>query len=260
MSAYAQLNSWTTCLQPNSQARLRLICFPDVGSGTAAFEAWPCGLSPQIEVCLVHFPGRESRLMQAPFTRMAALIHVLASVLLPVCDRPFAFWGNNLGALVSFELARYWYYRDLACPKHLFLANCSAPHLLQHQVQKHLLSEADFITALHSYSNIPDTLLQDPKLLKRMLPVLRADFAILETYQYRSGWALPCPISVFGNEQQTAEVTYDSLAAWEIHTQSHFKLRHLKGDRLALETQSAQILAAMNEDLANGGFGRLYPN
>ncbi|MFE4104876.1 thioesterase II family protein [Almyronema epifaneia] len=248
MSSHAQLNPWIICPQPTPQARLRLFCFPYAGGGAAIFRAWAFQLPPEIEVCPIQLPGRENRFSQAPFTRMLALIHALSPALLPLCDRPFAFWGHSMGALVSFELARYWHYRGLACPQHLFLSSHQAPHLPRQGVKMHLLPEAEFIAELRRYNGTPAAILQEPELLELLLPVLRADFAVLETYTYRAGPPLPCAISVFGGDRD-AKVSQKQLSAWQIHTQAQFKLRLLAGDHFYLKTQQTKILQAVREDL-----------
>ena len=44
--------------------------------------------------------------MEAPFTQLSPLVQALAQALVPLLDKPFAFFGHSLGALVGFELAR----------------------------------------------------------------------------------------------------------------------------------------------------------
>ncbi|NEQ33790.1 MAG: thioesterase [Leptolyngbya sp. SIO4C5] len=217
MASHTQPNPWIVRPRPNPQAQLRLFCFPYAGGGPTAFQSWIFQLPAEIEVCLVQLPGREGRLAQAPFIRMAPLIHALSSALLPLGDRPFALWGKHLGALIAFELARYWCYRRLAYPQYLFASACQAPHLPPAKDKLHLLPEADLLNKLQQSDSGLTTVLEEPERLKTMLPIMRADLTLLESYTYRSGPPLPCPLSVFG-QHQSAQLGHEQLVVWQIHT------------------------------------------
>lgn len=99
-------NSWVTYLRPKPQAKLRLFCFHYAGGGALSFRSWSDSLPPAVEVCAIELPGRGSRLLEPPFTQLELLIQELTRILLPWLDKPFAFFGHSMGALVSFELAR----------------------------------------------------------------------------------------------------------------------------------------------------------
>ena len=106
-TALATLGPWiagTASLSP--QARLRLFCFPYAGGSALMFRTWSNALPADVEVCPVQLPGRSTRLTERPFTELSPLIQVLAQALSPLLDKPFAFFGHSLGALVGFELAR----------------------------------------------------------------------------------------------------------------------------------------------------------
>ena len=107
MTGATAVDSWIAFRKPNPQARLRLFCFPYAGAGAAMFRTWPDFLPPDVEVCPVQFPGRGTRLAERPFTQLEPLVQELHRALAPLFDKPFAFFGYSLGALVAFELARH---------------------------------------------------------------------------------------------------------------------------------------------------------
>ena len=71
------------------------------------FRAWPDHLPEWIDVCSILLPGREDRLGEAPFDRLAPLIAGLSDAIRPYLDKPFAFFGHSMGAIVAFELTRH---------------------------------------------------------------------------------------------------------------------------------------------------------
>lgn len=90
-------DTWVTYPKPNSQAELRLVCFPYAGTGATIFRPWVAHLSPRIELCLVNLPGREKRLKESPYTHLNILVEALVDGLAPHLDQPFAFFGHSLG-------------------------------------------------------------------------------------------------------------------------------------------------------------------
>src|SRR5215207_163972 len=107
---------WFSAAQPNSRASVRLFCFPYAGGDAQVYRAWSRHLPPSVEVLAARLPGRGPRIKEAPFRDLAPLIVAVASAVAPYLDRPFAFFGHSMGALISFELARLLRERGVCGP------------------------------------------------------------------------------------------------------------------------------------------------
>jgi medium-chain acyl-[acyl-carrier-protein] hydrolase len=251
MTVASALNSWITCRKPSPQARLRLFCFPYAGGGVSIFRTWSDGLPADVEVCPIQLPGRGTRLMEPPFTRLSPLIQALAEALFPLLDMPFAFFGHSLGALVSFELARQLR-RDCAVqPVRLFISADRAPQIPYRDPPIHSLPEGEFLVALRRLNGTPREVLDDQELRQIMLPLLRADFAVYETYGYSTEPPLNCPISAFGGLQDH-RVNRGDLEAWRDQTSVSFSLRMFPGDHFFLNTTQPPLLEALSQELRGG--------
>ncbi len=147
----------------------------------------------------MQLPGRESRLRDPCFTGLEPLVQALP----PYLDMPYAFFGHSLGALIGFELARALVRESRPGPVHLFVSDHSAPQIQNPDPPIHQLPEPDFIKKLRHLNGTPGEVLQHAELMALLLPVLRADFAINETYVYIPGSLLDCPISAFGGLQDS---------------------------------------------------------
>lgn len=241
-------NPWITYSKSNPQACLRLFCFHYAGAGASIFRTWSDQLPPDIEVCSVQLPGRESRLRETPFTSLLPLIHTLAPVLLPHLNLPFAFFGHSVGALLSFELARQLRRLNQPSPLYLFLSGRCAPQIPDPDPPIHQLPNADFIEELRHYNGTPEAVLQNTELMDWLLPILRADLAINETYVYTSEVPLDCAISVFGGLQDR-KVSRNCLSAWREQTHSTFNLTMFPGDHFFLKSKQGVLLKAISQDL-----------
>ncbi|MGB8476809.1 MAG: alpha/beta fold hydrolase [Candidatus Acidiferrum sp.] len=248
MTTATAFDSWIARSKPNPRARLRLFCFPYAGTGPPIFRTWSDGLPADVEVCPVQFPGRGTRLMETPFTQLSPLVQALAQALVPLLDKPFAFFGHSLGALVGFELARQLRRQNGVQPVRLFISAGRAPQIPQRQRPIHALSEREFLVELRRLNGIPGKILEEVDLMHIMLPVLRADFAVYETYVYSTEPPLNCPISTFGGLQDH-RVSRGDLEAWRDQTRVSFSLRMFPGDHFFLSTTEPLLLQVLSQEL-----------
>ncbi|MGZ9233885.1 MAG: thioesterase II family protein [Anaerolineales bacterium] len=240
---------WVSCPRPNPTARLRLFFFPYAGAGSTSYNAWTRLFSPEIEIYLVHLPGRDKRIREAPFIKFPPLAEALSQALVRYLDRPFSFFGHSMGGLVSFEVARQLRRHYALTPVHLFISGRWAPHIRDARPKLQQLPEKEFLAAVESrYGELPRVVLEDQELLKLFLSILRADLTLLENYQYTTEAPLECPISVFGGLQDS-NVRREELLAWRDQTTSHFDLKMFPGAHFFIQDAKPGIAQAINADL-----------
>ena len=242
-------------IEPSPQFVMRLFCFPYAGAGASIYHTWRAVLPKAVNVCPVQLPGREDRINEDPFTEMAALIPALAQSIFPALDRPFAFFGHSMGALISFELARYLRREHGLQPSHLFISGHGAPQLHVAQTPNRRTTAA----TLH-----PDALLQayeqllknnyglafeDVELRNLLLPVLSADLAVCSSYSYSADARLDCPISVFSGVRERG-LNERSLGGWREMTTAAVSIRSFNGDHFFLNTARAELLETVSTELS----------
>lgn len=240
--------AWIAWARPRPEARLRLFCFPYAGGGATIFRKWSDSLPETVEVNPVQLPGRGNRLREPPFARLSPLVQAIAAGLLPHLDKPFAFFGHSMGALISFELARLLRRERGIEPYHLFVSGRRAPQILDPVPITYNLPQAKFIENLQKLNGTPAELFEHRELMTLMLPVLRADFEVVQTYAYEEEPALSCSISALGGIQDQ-EVSRGDLEAWRHQTGAAFMLRRFAGDHFFLNTQQSLFLQMLSQEL-----------
>ncbi len=239
---------WIVRPEMRPAARLRLFCFSYAGGAASIYRPWTRELPPEVELCAIQLPGRESRLLEQPLSEMSTLVERLADVLEPYLDRPFAFFGHSMGALVSFDVARELRRRHGISPIHLFVSGHAAPQVERRRAPVHQLPDAAFVDAIRELNGTPEQVLQNAELMELVLPALRADLAVCETYRYAAEAPLDCAISAYGGLAD-AEVRYDDLRAWQTHTSGQFRLRLFDGDHFYLRDQRSALVETICQSL-----------
>ena len=214
------------------------------------FHRWADKLGSSVEVCPVQLPGRGNRIRETPFRQMDLLVESLAEGLFPYLDRPFAFFGHSLGAIVSFELALKLQRERGKLPIHLFVSGRRAPSIPRQHPITYNRPDDEFVEELKRLNGTPKEILEHSELMQLMLPVLKADFEISETYKDSGEPLRGCPITAFGGKQDQ-EVPPHFLEAWQKHTTGPFKHRMLPGDHFFLHASEQLLLAALNQQLCS---------
>jgi surfactin synthase thioesterase subunit len=141
---------------------------------------------------------------------MKPLVETLIPVIAPLLDRPFVLFGYSLGAAIAFETARGIRRETGADPLGLFACARRGPQLEIRHPPRHLLDDAAFKKVLRQLGGTPEEALANDELMDVLLPLLRADFELTETYVSAELAAsastapeldkLCCPVQVYGGK------------------------------------------------------------
>jgi medium-chain acyl-[acyl-carrier-protein] hydrolase len=238
---------WTVLRHPKPHARARLFCLPYAGGSTHAFASWEAAAGPDLEICPVLLPGREERLGEPAPASMDALVPALAQGLEPFLDRRYAILGHSMGGMIGFALALHLsgHLPGRPAPAHLFLSACG-PNRDPKRPYRHTLSDADLVELLRGMNGTPQEFFEHPELVSLLLPMVRADFTLSETFQAPDTARVPIPITAFaGADDPDAPAAL--VEAWHCHTDT-FSLHVLPGDHFFVH-QAVPMLEVIRKAL-----------
>ncbi len=239
--------NWVLAHPPRSNHRkASLLCFPYAGGGTVAYHSWKNLVHPDIALLRVQLPGRETRLREEPFTAFSPLIEALVAALIPWLDSPIVFYGHSMGALIAFEVTRALREMGKPVPCHLFVSSFRAPHLPDPDQMISKLPEDQFIERLKLYDGIAPAILMNAELMEIYLPILKADFSILSSYNYTKQAPLPCPITAFAGSADPKICTED-IDAWKDHTTGRFDRHFFPGGHFFINESQSEMLEHINQ-------------
>jgi medium-chain acyl-[acyl-carrier-protein] hydrolase len=180
---------------------------------------------------------------------MGPLVAALADNIDSYLDRPFAVFGHSMGAAIAFELARELRHRSRPLPEMLIASGARAPQFRRRHVPPPAPSREAFVEELRRLQGIPPEVLDDPALMRAILPALEADAALYRNYIYVEDLPLPLPVRAYGGADDP-NVRRDHLEGWAEQTTASFAVRIFPGGHFYLNSATDPFLRALEEDLA----------
>lgn len=229
---------WIRPFRLTPMPRLRLVCFPHAGGSASFFCAWRERLPADIDLLAMQYPGREDRFNEAPSTSMAALAEGAAQALSEFADAPLALFGHSLGAALAYETALHLDNAGLP-PRHLFVSAHPAPHL-QRGGDLHRRDDVALLEDIRRQGGASE-LLEDADLRALFLPILRADYQVIETYRRAQPLALACPVDVLLGDRD-GEASDAEARGWDLAGRQRATVTRFPGGHFYLVEQRAAVI------------------
>lgn len=226
----------------------RLVCFPHSGGSAATYRAWSPAMPEDMELLAAQYPGHADRIAEAPAGSIAEIGSHVARELSRLDPARCVLFGHSLGALVAYETARAM--RDLGTPpRALFLSGAPAP-LAAGGGTTHRADDEELWQALRDLGGIAPEIADDPELRELLLPVLRSDITLHETYRPPAGAEpLDCRIRCYHN---TGDPLVDAAraGAWDAVAAGRFDVRALPGGHFRFLSHPAELIDDITAVLA----------
>lgn len=208
---------------------------------------WRAQLGETVDVCAVQLPGRGNRFLEPSFEKMEELVIAITDALAEQPPGPFSFFGHSMGALLAFEVCRRLDSLSRPLPELLIVSGCNSPqHLLPPKGLSRMPNDK-LIDELHNYNGTPLEVLRNSDLMSLLLPAIRADFSLIESYQYQQGSPLTVPITAFAGRQDTGRISH--VHEWQRETTAAFQLHWFDGDHFFVQSDSKNVVARIIDEV-----------
>ena len=199
---------------------MRLFCLPYAGSiSEMAFSKFLPYTSSEIEFCPLELPGRGRKYNQKLEKSIGGMSdRLLNDELLPKIsdNKQYALWGHSMGGILARELIqRLNSMSSVNLPCRVIVTGTPSPisHINQEQVYKLPIDEFQKKIISYGYSN-SSHIFRNPEMKKYFLPILRADFEALNTYEYKPGSIPNIDLFIMSGNDDVC-TSHENLIGWK---------------------------------------------
>ncbi|MFG2683691.1 thioesterase II family protein [Streptomyces sp. NPDC048392] len=241
-------NTWFRTFHARPDARVTLVCLPYAGGSASAFISLSERLPPWVEVCATQYPGRQDRIREPCLSTVPDLaLGAFEELGTLVAGRPFALFGHSMGAAVAFELARLLERDGPAAPQALLVSGRRAPSISGDRGIR-FRDDEGIVNELRELGGTDGRVLDEPDLLRLILPTVRADYGAAETYHTGPDATVGSPVVALVGDRDH-HVPFGEAAAWKEHTTGAFELRPFPGGHFFLTDNEPEIAALVTDTL-----------
>jgi medium-chain acyl-[acyl-carrier-protein] hydrolase len=224
---------------------------PYAGGSAMVYGKWKKYLNQLIDLRLVELTGRGKRYTSPLYNSFEESINDIYNCIKEELDQgDYAFWGHSMGNLLIFELAHKIKEQGHRDPIHLFFSGRFPPHIQRDNGRLiHCLPDEELKNEIIEIGGTPKELFENKELFDIFLPVIRADYKILEEYKYIPKLnRFNFDISVF-NGMEDKEIKQSDLNQWKIYTEKRCDIFQFQGGHFFINNHADKIASIINEKL-----------
>jgi len=238
-------NRWFKNFKKTPNPKIKLFCFPHAGGNSDTFKHWAQYLPDWIELYSLQLPGRGSRFNEPCLDNMEIITDKLSENITTLIDKPFVFLGHSLGGSIAFELTKKLKQLNLNLPNRLFIVGRESPRVPPKNA-KYTASDSEIIEYLKLLSGTNNAVFHTNDLIKLLLPMIRCDLKLAETYHYYCKHKSPvtCPINVFWGTDDVGLKIQD-VEDWNKETTSTCHIDQFEGHHFFLHETPKIVIEKM---------------
>lgn len=228
---------------------MKLFCLPYAGGSETIYYKWKSYLQPLIEVLPIELKGRGKRFSEVFYENLEEAVEdIFENIKDKILDNDYAIYGHSMGSLLAYELYYKIYNENAKVPKHIFFSGYKAPSIIRERENTYTLPDYDFMKKVMELGGTPDELMNNQELLQIFLPIIRSDFKILETYNYKKRKEkIHCDVSILNGRQDS--INSKEILAWKDHVCGDFKVHNFEGNHFFINTNVENIAKIISNTL-----------
>lgn len=232
--------------------KINLFCFAYAGGSAAIYAKWGQFLHGSINLIPIELAGRGKRINEPFYNNIEEAIEDIYSKIETTIknNEKYAFFGHSMGSLIAYRLVCKIIELGINNPIHVFFSGSNHPHMRNNSEILHL-SDEEFINRIIMLGGTPREVFEDKELRKIFLPILRADYKVIDTCESNTkAVKLSCNITVLTGTKDDL-VTQEDLLNWKEYTYSMCNICQFEGDHFFINNYVEEIVRLINSNLLN---------
>lgn len=227
---------------------MTLFCLPYAGGSGTVYYRWSNYIAPSINLYPIELKGRGKRFKETFYESLKEAVEDIFNEIQDKIYDDYAIYGHSMGSLLAYEL--YYKINEIGAkkPKHVFFSGYKAPNVVREKENIYTLANYDFMNKIIELGGTPEELINNKELLEIYIPIIRNDFKILETYEYKERTnKIECNISILNGKQDS--INLEDILAWKKHTSKKCRIYNLEGNNFFINNNIENIANIINDTL-----------
>lgn len=208
---------------------IKIFCFSHAGGNASIFRKW-LKQDSEVECIPVELPGKGMRNQEKAITNFDELTDKLAEVIFKTINNNeiFYLFGHSMGAAIAFDVECKLEKNYNIKAKKLIVVGRQAPHFPNTDKFKSYMGDEELIKEMKRVNGTPKEVFENKVLLNFILPIVRNDYKLNESYKY-NGEKISIPI-IAHSAKEDYEADVEIMSHWSEVTSSDFELVSFEGD------------------------------
>ncbi|MEU3622985.1 thioesterase [Amycolatopsis coloradensis] len=222
-----------------------LFCLPYAGGGASFYRAWTPPEDMGFTLYPVQLPGREELFGESHYGDVAEAAADITGRIVETAgpgDR-VSLLGHSFGAVLGYEIARQLAAKGGVELGHLVVSGSAHPFSRLGRISGDLPDD-EFVARVEELAGYAHPALADPDLRSLVLPVLRSDVILHETYFAAHATALPMRITALRGQDDHI-VSRSEVEGWRRASSVGSAVVELPGGHMYLADQPAQLFEVL---------------
>ncbi|MFD2670160.1 thioesterase II family protein [Marinicrinis sediminis] len=234
--------------------KIKLLCIPYAGASSVIYHRWRTQFAAPIEMKALELRGRGYRMEESLLHSMDEAVHDLYEVVKEEAQSgEIALFGHSMGGYMSYLIALRMEQEKLPL-RHLFLSGMRAPQVQRDQ-STHTLEEEAFIARILDMGGTPKEVFADPELKAMFLPLLRADYHVVDSFDHHADHPqLQTPLTIFNGSDDEAKTLNTEI--WQAVAEQYEMVTY-EGDHFFLNEKKDDMIAYITRKLQTGAPQRM---
>lgn len=228
--------------------KIKLFCIPHAGGSAMIYYKWNKLLRSNFDLYPVELAGRGKRINVPFYDSFQDAVDDIFYLIRHNLKDDYAIFGHSLGSWIALELVYKILEQGYKEPVHLFFSGNRAPHIFRKEKVLHTLPDEEFKKEIINIGGTPKELFENEELKELFLPVLRADYRILENYHFKKrNFKLSANITVInGIDDDLSDI---EIEGWKEYTSGNFQVCNIKGGHFFINDQVGEVTKVVNNIL-----------
>lgn len=241
-----QKSKWFPFGIPEDSTKKKLFCFHCAGGNAISFKEWT--QSERINIIPVEIPGRGVRIAEQCVTNIYSLLDELFTEIVPLCGHgKYYLFGHSMGALLAFQIAYLLEKKIENKPQLLIVAGRQPPHIPDTSEFKSYMGNAALHEELVRLGGTPEGILENKELFEFLAPMIRSDYMLHESYQYK-GEKISIPIIAHAGKKDLGS-NGSVMKLWKEMTSAKFEIKEFEGSHFFIHDLGRKYVGVLEEDI-----------